>query len=197
MNLSLLLNIVHFIVKIVLHFHSSRIITKKAVKEQYNAYKDSQRGKNISVWKTLGITRYESSREYRVAYCLMSKTTKITYKMYLIEIWKIIQLQTKIVIAWLRIYSLPFFIWFFLIYVTWYSCDRIRLISVGFILGIRPVVLTHLLYSLHTKYIEMWYYYCICTNWVFTTSFLKIFNGNSIMYSPESIRQPNHDIYII
>lgn len=27
----------HFIVKIVLHFHSSRIITKKAVKEQYNA----------------------------------------------------------------------------------------------------------------------------------------------------------------
>lgn len=125
----------------------------------------------------------------------MSKTTKITYKMYLIEIWKIIQLQTKIVIAWLRIYSLPFFIWFFLIYVTWYSCDRIRLISVGFIWGIRPVVLTHLLYSLHTKYIEMWYYYCICTNWVFTTSFLKIYNGNSIMYSPESIRQPNHDIY--
>lgn len=186
----------HFIVKIVLHFHSSRIITKKAVKEQYNAWLLTAIKILKGVWKTLGITRYESSREYRVAYCLMSKT-KITYKMYLIEIWKIIQLQTKIVIAWLRIYSLPFFIWFFLIYVTWYSWDRIRLISVGFIWGIRPVVLTHLLYSLHTKYIEMWYYYCICTNWVFTTSFLKIYNGNSIMYSPESIRQPNHDIYII
>lgn len=112
--------------------------------------------------------------------------------MYLIEIWKIIPLQTKIVIAWLRIYSLPFFH----INVTWYSCDRIRLISVGFIWGIRPVVLTHLLYSLHTKYIEMSYYYCICTNWVFTTSFLKIYNGNSIMYCPESIKQPNHDILV-
>lgn len=121
----------------------------------------------------------------------MSKT-KITYKMYLIEIWKIIPLQTKIVIAWLRIYSLPFFH----INVTWYSCDRIRLISVGFIWGIRPVVLTHLLYSLHTKYIEMSYYYCICTNWIFTTSFLKIYNGNSIMYWPESIKQPNHDILV-
>lgn len=38
MNLSLLLNIVHFSVRFVLHFYSSRIITTKAVKEQYSAF---------------------------------------------------------------------------------------------------------------------------------------------------------------
>lgn len=62
--------------------------------------------KSLASRRHLELQGLRALGEQRVAYCLMSKT-KITYKMYLTEICRLITFHNKIVITLLIIYFLP------------------------------------------------------------------------------------------